>query len=110
MRLNTNKSRWQTADYWYALIGDVSRIKIFTVPGGAYNLEKCRHYVFDMAGNAVDAMLQCYTVEDFLELVRMRNCKPNPKYELIVKEHQARKEAFAEKVQAFFTVEDDPEF
>ena len=107
---DTNKSRWQTADYLYALIGDVSRIKIFTVPGGAYNLEKCRHYVFDMAGNAVDAMLQCYSVEDFLDLVRMRNCKPNPKYELIVKEHQARKEAFAEKVQAFFTVEDDPEF
>lgn len=108
---DTNKSRWQTADYWYALIGDVGRIKIFTVPGGAYNLEKCRHYVFDMAGNAVDAMLQCCDcVEDFLTMVSMRTCKPNPKYELVVKEYHARKEAFAEKVKAYFTVEDEPEF
>lgn len=107
---DTNKSRWQTADYWYTLIGDVGRIKIFTVPGGAYNLEKCRHFVIDMAGNAVDAMLQCCdTVEDFLTLVKTRTCKPNPKYDLIVKEHHARKEAFAEKVKAYFTVEDDPE-
>ena len=107
---DTNKSRWQTADYWYALIGDVGRIKIFTVPGGAYNLEKCRHYVFDMAGNAVDAMLQCCdSMEDFLTMVSMRRCKPNPKYEFVVKEYHARKEAFADKVKAYFTVEDDPD-
>ena len=110
-KTDTNRSRWQTADYWYALIGDVSRIKIFTVPGSAYNLEKCRHYVFDMAGNAVDAMLQCCdSVEDFLTMVSMRTCKPNPKYDLIVKEYHARKEAFAEKVKAYFVVEDEPDF
>lgn len=105
-----NKSRWETADYWYALIGDVSRIKIFSLPGGAYNLERCRHYVFDMAGNAIDAMLQiCDSFEDFVTLVNMRRCAPNPKYELIVKEHFAREEAFAAKVQEYFTVEDEPD-
>ena len=84
---DSNKSRWRTAEYWAALIGDVGRIKIFTVPGGAYNLEKCRHYVFDMAGNAIDAMLQIYDVPDFLAMVECRECKPNPKYDFIVKEH-----------------------
>lgn len=107
---DSNKSRWQTTGYWYDLIGDVSRIKIFTVPGGAYNLERCKHYVFEMAGNAIDAMLQvCDTFDDFVSMVNMRRCKPNPKYELIVKEHQARKEAFADKVRQWFTVEDDPD-
>ena len=105
---DSNKSRWQTTDYWYNLIGDVSRIKIYTAPGGAYNVERCRHYVFNMAGNAIDAMLQvCDTMDDFMTMLQMRQCKPNPKYELIVKEHQARKEAFAEKVRSYFTVEDD---
>lgn len=107
---DSNKSRWETTDYWYDLIGDVSRIKIFTVPGGAYNLEKCRHYVFDMAGNAIAAMLQiCDSFDDFLTLVNMRHCQPNPKYDLIVKEHQAHKEAFARKVKDYFTVEDETE-
>ena len=70
---DTNKSRWETAPYWYALIGDISRIKIFVAPGGAYNIERCRHYVFDMAGNAIDAMLQiCDSFDDFLTLVNNR--------------------------------------
>lgn len=107
---DSNKSRWQTAEYWTSLIGDVSRIRIFTVPGGAYNVEKCRHFVFDMAGNAIDAMLQIYeSVEDFIYALKSRRCQPNPKYDWIVKEHQARQEAFAEKVRQYFAVEDDPE-
>ena len=82
----------------------------FLGPRGAYNLERCRHYVFDMAGNAIDAMLQiCDSFEDFVTLVNMRRCAPNPKYELIVKEHFAREEAFAAKVQEYFTVEDEPD-
>lgn len=105
---DSNKSRWQMTDYWANLVGDIGRIRIFTVPGGEYNVEKCRHYVFDMAGNAIDAMLQiCDNIDDFLTLVECRQCKPNPKYDLIVKEHHARQEAFAEKVKGFFTVEDD---
>ena len=107
---DSNKSRWQMTDYWAKLVGDIGRIKIFTVPGGAYNLERCRHYVFDMAGNAIDAMLQiCDCVDDFLTLVSSRRCKPNPKYELIVKEYHARQEAYAQKVQSYFTVEDEIE-
>jgi len=107
---DSNKSRWQMTDYWSGLVGDIGRIKIFTLPSGAYNLEKCRHFVFDMAGNAIDAMLQIYeTVDDFIYAVKARRCQPNPKYELIVKEHQARQEAFAEKVRKYFTVEDEAE-
>jgi phage replication initiation protein len=107
---DSNKSRWETADYWYNLIGDVSRIKIFTVPGGAYNLERCKHYVFDMAGNAIDAMLQVYdSFDDFITALSFRNCKPNPKYELIVKEHRAREEAFAKKVERWFKTDDENE-
>ena len=107
---DSNKSRWQTTDYWAALIGDVGRIRIFTVPGGAYNLEKCRHFVIDMAGNAIDAMLQIYeTVDDFIYAVKSRLCQPNPKYDLIVKEHHVKQEAYAAKVRQYFPVEDDPE-
>lgn len=104
---DSNKSRWQMAEYWAELIGDVGRIKIFTIPGGAYNLGRCKHYVFDMAGNAIDALLQIYSVEDFLERVEHRQCQPNPKYEVIVKEYHARQEAWAAKVRSFFTVDED---
>lgn len=107
---DSNKSRWKMTDYWSELVGDISRIKIYSVPGGSYNIERCRHFVFDMAGNAIDAMLQIYdNFEDFCTAVSMRQCKPNPKYELIVREHEARQEAFAQKVKLYFDTEDDPE-
>lgn len=107
---DSNKSRWQMAEYWADLVGDIGRIKIFTYPGAEYNMESCRHYVFDMAGNAIDAMLQiCDDMEDFMTLLHSRHCKPNPKYELLVKEHYARQEAWAVQVRKYIDTEDDPE-
>lgn len=107
---DSNKSRWQMTEYWARLVGDIGRIKIFTYPGAEYNMERCRHYVFDMAGNAIDAMLQiCDNMDDFMTLLDSRHCKPNPKYELLVKEHYAQQEAWAEKIRQYIDTEDDPE-
>ena len=108
---DSNKSRWQMTEYWAALVGDIGRIKIFTYPGAQYNMERCRHYVFDMAGNAIDAMLQIYdSFDDFVSVLNARQCKPNPKYELLVKEHHARQEAWAERVCELMDLrDDDPE-
>lgn len=104
---DTNKSRWQMTDYWAELVGDVSRIKIFVAPGAEYNLEKCRHYVFDMAGNAIDALFQIYGPDEFTTLLNCRRAKPNPKYQLIVKEHHARLEAFAQRVADLLPDDDE---
>lgn len=107
---DSNKSRWQMAEYWADLVGDIGRIKIFTYPGAEYNMESCRHYVFDMAGNAIDAMVQiCDDMDDFMTLLHSRRCKPNPKYELLVKEYYARQEAWAVQVRKYIDTEDDPE-
>ena len=49
------------------------------------------------------------SVDDFLIQLYSRRCKPNPKYDLVVKEYHARQEAFAEKVRQYFPVEDEPD-
>lgn len=69
---DSNKSRWVMTDYWAKLVDGACAIKIFTVPGGAYNLEQCDHYVFNMAGNAIAAELELCGVEDFLARVKRR--------------------------------------
>ncbi len=107
---DSNKSRWENTKYWDDLIGDVGRIKIYTQPGGEYNVERCKHYVFDMAGNAIDAMLKiCGNTDDFFSLLNGRHCSPNPKYEKLVNEHYARLEAWAAKVREYIDVNEDPE-
>ena len=70
----------------------------------------CRLYLIDMAGNDIDDMLQmCDSVDDILVRVYARRCRPNPKYDLVVKEYHARQEAFAEQVRSYFPVEDEPD-
>lgn len=106
---DSNKSRWLTASYWDDFIGDVCRISIFTKPGTEYNLEKCESFVFDHNGNAVDALLRLYDVDTFLTKLRCRRCAPNPKYDLLVSDVLARRNAWHDKVAKYFDVYSDPE-
>jgi len=93
-------------DYWAQLIGDAEKISIFTSPGMEYNEERCRNYVVNQAGNAVDACIKMYGAREFVNMINQRDTRRNPKYDMIVNEYRFRQ--LQEKVQNRFTVEDDP--
>lgn len=102
---DTNKSRWPMKPYWEALVGDAQRISIFTAPGMEYNEERCRHYVVNQAGNAIDACIKMYGLYEFEKMIQERETMGNPKYDLLVQRH--RFEALAQAVRRWFDVEDD---
>lgn len=104
---DSNKSRWKMADYWSDFLEHVSAISIYTAPGGAYNEARCKNYVFNLAGNAVSCMVEFYGVDDFLSQLEARTCKPNPKYDVILSEHQARMEAWRARVADFLDLEEE---
>lgn len=90
---DSNKRRWTMAEYWYKVLGDVERISLYTAPGAEYNVEKCKHFVVDMAGNAIAAMMEvCGSIEEFEDMIDKRRCARNPKYEIMLKEHHAHME------------------
>lgn len=105
---DTNKSRWPMKDYWQNLVGSAQKIRIFTAPGMEYNEERCKRYVVNQAGNAIDAMIQMYGIEEFQTMIDNRDTIHNPKYDLLIQCH--RFEVLADKVQRWFTVEDDPPY
>lgn len=84
---DSNKWRWPMKDYWRNLVEDVERISIYTTPGMEYNEERCRNYVVNQAGNAIDACLRMYGVEEFQRMINNRDIRPNPKYDIIVNQH-----------------------
>lgn len=86
---DSNKSRWAMADYWADMMEEIGKITIFTEPGGSYSFGRCATYVFDLAGNAVDCMLDCMGVDEFVKRLKERRCKENPKYDMIRKDYQA---------------------
>lgn len=86
---DSNKWRWPLTDYWANLVSDASGISIYTKPGMEYNVLRCEKYVFDHAGNAISALLQIYDTETFLQKLKERKCRPNPKYTNMIEQHKA---------------------
>ena len=103
---DSNKSRWQMTDYWYALVGDAEKISIYTAPGMEYNEERCKHYVVNQAGNAIDACIQMYGSDEFLDMIEKRQTMPNPKYAELIRRH--RVEVLAYRIRTWFDTSDEP--
>jgi len=97
---DSNKWRWPMTDYWLSLVEDAQRISIYQAPGMEYNEERCKNYVINQAGNAIDAMIQMYGLDEFESMIQNRQTMHNPKYDMIVKQH--RYEVLAERVRRYF--------
>ena len=81
---DTNKTRWQLKDYWLWLLGDAEKITLWSNPGTEYNLKKLDLYVFKTSGNATNAAMNIYGIDEFREKIRIRNTIKNPKYDELV--------------------------
>lgn len=85
---DSNKWRWALTDYWAEFLGDAVAHSIYVKPGTEYNLERCENFVFNQAGNAIDALLQIYDRETFIAKLHSRESRPNPKYKSLVDTYQ----------------------
>lgn len=104
---DTNKWRWPMTDYWKNLVEDAEKISIYQAPGIEYNLERCKNYVVNQAGNAIDALIQIYGLEELQAMIDNRTTKPNPKYDALVFQHQEdlrdiKLDILAAKVRKYF--------
>ena len=84
---DSNKWRWPMKPYWQNLVTDAERISIYVAPGMEYNEARCRNYVVNQAGNAIDACIQMYGVTEFAQMIKDRKTLHNPKYDVIVQQH-----------------------
>ena len=82
------------------LVEDAERISIYTAPGMEYNEERCKRYVVNQAGNAIDACIQMYGLYEFERMIQDREVAPNPKYEQLIKQHKF--DVLCQKVERLF--------
>lgn len=85
---DSNKWRWPMRGYWCNLVEDAERISIYQSPGMEYNEERCKRYVINQAGNAIDACIQMYGLYGFEKMIQERPVCRNPKYDMVVKQHR----------------------
>lgn len=97
---DVNKWRWPMRDYWYNLVADAERISIYRTPGMEYNEDRLKNYVINQAGNAIDAAIKMYGLEEFGKMIEDRPVAPNPKYDMLVKQH--RFEVLCSRINWYF--------
>lgn len=85
---DANKWRWEMTDYWLDMLEVLTPIRIYTTPGMEYNIDRCKNYVINQAGNAIDALIEIYGLNEFHRMIRNRDAAPNPKYEQLVKRYK----------------------
>ena len=59
-----------------------------------YNLDRCKHFVFEQAGNAIAALIDLFGIDEFAQMVDKRQAKPNPKYDQMIKQELERRKIF----------------
>ena len=80
---------WHTFPYWQEILAGAVAISIYVKPGADYNLARLENYVYNMAGNAVDALVKIRGVDVFLEKLEKRHIKLNPKYLQLIEDARA---------------------
>lgn len=81
---DSNRWRWPMKPYWGDMLCGAAAISLYEKPGMDYNLDRCERYVYKYAGNAIDALIQIYGVDKFLEELQRRGTYPNPKYDQLI--------------------------
>lgn len=89
MEGDSNKWRWPIKPYWGEFLCHAERISIYRAPGMEYNFDRCQKYVVNQAGNAIDAYIKIRGVDGFLEDIKKRPTRRNPKYDRLVSEYES---------------------
>lgn len=86
--LDSNKWRWPIKSYWGDFLENAQAIKLYEAPGMEYNLDRCERYVIGQAGNAIEAYIKIRGVDGFLDTLKHRSTRRNPKYDRLVAEYR----------------------
>lgn len=59
-----------------------------------YNLDRCKHFVVEQAGNAIAALIELFGLNELEKMVDGRQAKPNPKYDMMIRQELERRKIF----------------
>lgn len=85
---DSNRWRWPMRPYWLDMLEVLTPISIYTAPGLEYNVDRCREYVVNQAGNAIDCLIKIYGLNEFRTMIDNRSTSTNPKYENLVRQYR----------------------
>ncbi len=87
-RVPEDRKSFNCFSYWNELLNNSEKLSIYVSPGVDYNLARCHNYVFNCAGNAIDAVLQIHGIDIFKKMLAERDISQNPKYQNLINKYK----------------------
>lgn len=84
--LDSNKSRWEIAQYWLDLLGSIEPISLWHNPGLEYNIFNLQRLLVDQMGGALITWKLICGLDSLEDLLQKRTKKLNPKYQLLLQQ------------------------
>ena len=85
------KRTFSTYAYWDKVLSGAEKLSIYVKPAVDYNLARLENYVFNVAGNAVDALFKIHGSDLFMKKLAEREISQNPKYLTLIDKHTKEK-------------------
>lgn len=90
---DSNKSRWEIANYWKSLLTTMQAVRLWESPGEEYNFSKTEHWLCKQYGQAIVVMDQVhdpnYLIERCMAMYPLNDLAP--KYKNMLKSMDTRK-------------------
>ena len=84
---DSNKSRLQTAQYWFDFLGTFERVSLF-IPEHYYNETKLEKFVKTQVSGSIVAFIALFGFVEFKNVVTGKShLALNPKYQLLLSQH-----------------------
>lgn len=81
---DSNKSRWDTAEYWQRILYHCEKVKVFYKPGVEYDFSQYERYLFNNCGSAIATYFKLHNPWELKNEIELRNIKPNAKQQFLI--------------------------
>lgn len=99
---DSNKARWEIADYWQRVLEGFEKIRIWRAPGEEYNFSKTENYLIEQYGQVIQTF---YKIHGSLEPLLSRSYTVHehlkPKYQAAIEKEMLRRQLRQNEIESF---------
>lgn len=86
---DTNKRRWDMADWWLAFIEHFEKICSVSRGERPCTMYQISKYIFEQAGNSIDTFIEVFGLSKFIDELNNRNSSLKPRHVALINEYSA---------------------
>jgi len=103
---DTNRSRWQTAEYWVRVLEGMEKLRVWVAPGEPYNFSKAENHMIHQYGQFMQVVKRIYgSLDSFYDRCCAAHPALKPKYRSAIAEFEYQRKQRKSDIDNFMLQE-----